>query len=238
MFGGGFHGGPGWGGPGFGGPGWGGPGFGGPGGGPGWGGPGFGGPGWGGHGYGGHGGPGWGGPGFGGHGEHSWGGHRFGGHGWAKHGFARGRKRAVIGTAALLLEGPANAEQIVQRVSEATGGALTPPEQIVEFAIAKLAFRGFVTVEDGVATLTERGRSVLAWKGVSSEGIRAMLAQAAKFADVMKIRWGLVELAGLARTIMWSGNDAQKAKLAEARTKVLTAITEAKQSLHSALAES
>src|ERR1700748_1015965 len=46
MFGGGFHGGPGWGGPGFGGPGWGGPGFGGPGfGGPGFGGPGFGGPG-------------------------------------------------------------------------------------------------------------------------------------------------------------------------------------------------
>jgi DNA-binding PadR family transcriptional regulator len=229
MFGGGFHGGPGWGGPGFGGHGWGGPGFGGPG----FGGPGFGGPGWGEHG-----GHGWGGPGFGGHGEHSWGGHGFGGHGWGGHGFARGRKRAVIGTAALLLEGPANAEQIVQRVSEATGGALTPPQQIVEFAIAKLAFRGFVTVDDGVATLTERGRSVLAWKGISSEGIRAMLAQAAKFADVMKIRWGLFELAGLARTIVWSGTDAQKEKLAEARTKVLTAINEAKQSLHSALAES
>jgi hypothetical protein len=235
----GFGGGPGWGGPGFGGgPGWGGPGFGG---GPGWGEPGFGGgPGWGGPGFGGgHGGPGWGGPGFGGgHGGHGWGGHGFGGHGRGKHGFARGRKRAVIGTAALLLEGPANAEQIVQRVSEATGGALTPPQQIVEFAIAKLAFRGFVTVDDGVATLTERGRSVLAWKGVSSEGIRAMLAQAAKFADYMKIRWGLFELAGLGRTIMWRGTDAQKEKLVEARTKVLTAINEAKQSLHSALAES
>jgi DNA-binding PadR family transcriptional regulator len=144
----------------------------------------------------------------------------------------------VLGTAALLLEGPANAEQILQRVSEATGGALTPPQQIIEFAIAKLAFRGFVTVDDGVATLTERGRSVLAWKGVSSEGIRAMLAQAAKFADYMKIRWGLVELAGLGRTIMWRGTDAQKEKLVEARTKVLTAINEAKQSLHAALAES
>jgi hypothetical protein len=233
VFGGGFSGGPGWGGPGFGGHGWGGPGSGGPG----WGGPGFGGPGWGGgHGWGGPGwggGHGWGGPGFGGHG---FGGH--GKHGWGGHGFARRGKRVVIGTAALLLDGPANAEQIVQRVSEATGGALTPPQEIVEFALARLAFRGFVTVDDGVATLTERGTSVLAWKGISSEGIRAMLAQAAKFADVMKIRWGLFELAGLARTILFSGTDAQKEKLAEARTKVLTAITEAKQSLHSSLAES
>ena len=193
MFGGGFHGGPGWGGPGFGGPGWGGPGFGGPG---------FGGPGWGGHGFGGP------------------------------------RKRVVIGTAALLLDGPANAAQIVQRVSEATDGALTPPEAIVELAIGHLAGRGFVTVSDGVATLTEQGTNVLAWKGVTSEGIHARLAQAAKFGDVIKIRWGLVELAGLARTIVWSGTDAQKAKLAEARTKVLTAITEAKKSLHAALAES
>jgi len=203
MFGGGFHGGPGWGGPGFGGPGWGGPGFGGPG---------FGGPGFGGHG--------WGGPGFGGH------------------GFGGPRKRVVIGTAALLLDGPADAAQIVQRVSEATDGALTPPEGIVELAIGHLAGRGFVTVSDGVATLTEQGTNVLAWKGITSEGIHARLAQAAKFGDVIKIRWGLVELAGLARTIAWSGTDAQKAKLAEARAKVLTAITEAKKSLHSALAES
>jgi hypothetical protein len=203
MFGGGFHGGPGWGGPGFGGHGWGGPGFGGPG---------FGGPGFGG--------PGWGGPGF------------------AGHGFGGPRKRVVIGTAALLLDGPANAAQIVQRVSEATDGALTPPEGIVELAIGHLAGRGFVTVSDGVATLTEQGTNVLAWKGITSEGIHARLAQAAKFGDVIKIRWGLVELAGLARTIAWSGTDAQKAKLAEARTKVLTAITEAKKSLHSALAES
>jgi hypothetical protein len=208
MFGGGFHGGPGWGGPGFGGPGFGEHG---------WGGPGFGG-----HGFGGHG---WGGPGFGGHG--------FGGHG-----FGGPRKRVVVGTAALLLDGPANAAQIVQRVSEATEGALTPPEPIVELAIGHLAGRGLVTVSDGVATLTEQGTNVLAWKGITSEGIHARLAQAAKFGDVIKIRWGLVELAGLARTIAWSGTDAQKAKLAEARTKVLTAITEAKKSLHSALAES
>jgi hypothetical protein len=213
MFGGGFSGGPGWGGPGFGGHGWGGPGFGGQG---------FGGPGFGG--------PGFGGPGFGGHG---WGGHGHGGHG-----FGGRRKRVVIGTAALLLDGPANAAQIVQRVSEATDGALNPPEGIVELAIGHLAGRGFVTVSDGVATLTEQGTNVLAWKGVTSEGFHARLAQVAKFGDVIKIRWGLVELAGLARTIAWSGTDAQKAKLAEARTKVLTAITEAKKSLHSALAES
>lgn len=197
-------------------------------GGPGWGGPGFGGPGWGGPGFSG---PGFGGPGFGGHG---WGGH--GGPGG--HGFGGRHKRVVVGTAALLLDGPANAEQIVQRVSEATDGAFAPPQGIIELAIGKLAGRGFVTVDDGVATLTELGRNVLQWKGISSETIHARLAQAGKFGDVAKIRWGLFELAGLARTIHWSGTDAQKEKLAEARTKVLTAITEAKQSLHAALAES
>ena len=195
-------------------------------GGPGWGGPGFGGPGFGG--------PGFGGPGFGGHG---WGGH--GGHGGpGGHGFGGRHKRVVVGTAALLLDGPANAEQIVQRVSEATDGAFAPPQEIVELAIGKLAGRGFVSVDDGVATLTELGRNVLQWKGISSESIHARLAQAGKFKDVAKIRWGLFELAGLARTIHWSGTDAQKEKLAEARAKVLTAITEAKQSLHAALAES
>ncbi|MDT5171158.1 MAG: hypothetical protein QOD02_4499 [Mycobacterium sp.] len=211
MSGDGFFGGPGFGGPGFGGPGWGGPGFGGPG----FGGPGFGGPGFGGHG--------WGGPGFGGHGGHGFGGRR---------------KRVVVGTAALLLDGPADAAQIVQRVSDASDGALTPPQEVVEFAIGLLAGRGFVTVSDGVATLTELGTNVLQWKGISSETIHAKLARAAKFGDFIKIRWGLVELAGLARTIAWSGTDAQKAELAEARTKVLTAITEAKRSLHSALAQS
>ncbi|MGA7134364.1 MAG: hypothetical protein WBZ15_18830 [Mycobacterium sp.] len=211
MSGDGFFGGPGFGGPGFGGPGWGGPGFGGPG---------FGGPGFGGHGWGG---PGRGGPGFGGHGGHGFGGRR---------------KRVVVGTAALLLDGPADAAQIVQRVSDASDGALTPPQEVVELAIGLLAGRGFVTVSDGVATLTELGTNVLQWKGISSETIHAKLARAAKFGDFIKIRWGLVELAGLARTIAWSGTDAQKAELAEARTKVLTAITEAKRSLHSALAQS
>jgi hypothetical protein len=189
---------------------------------------------------GGPGGPGFGGPGFGGPG---FGGPAFGGHGWGNHGGPGGRgfggrhKRVVVGTAALLLDGPANAEQIVQRVSEATDGAFAPPQEIVELAIGKLAGRGFVTVDGGVATLSELGRNVLQWKGVSSEGIHARLAQAGKFGDVAKIRWGLFELAGLARTIHWSGTDAQKEKLAEARAKVLTAITEAKQSLHGALAE-
>jgi hypothetical protein len=196
------------------------------------GGPGWGGPGWGGPGFGG---PGFGGPGFGGHG---FGGHGPGGHGPGGHGWGGRRRRVVVGTAALLLDGPANAEQIVQRVSEATDGAFAPPQEIVELAIGKLAGRGFVTVSDGVATLTELGRNVLQWKGISSESIHARLAQAGKFGDVAKIRWGLFELAGLARTIHWSGTDAQKEKLTEARAKVLTAITEAKQSLHSALAES
>jgi hypothetical protein len=195
-------------------------------GGPGFGGPGFGGPGFGGHGFGE---PGFG-FGFGGPGEHGFGGHGFG--------RPRFLKRAAFGTLALLLDGPADAAQIVQRTSDATDGAITPPQQVVELAIGLLAGRGLVTVENGVATLTEFGKNKLAWKGISSETAHAFFAQAAKFGDVIKIRWGLFELVGLARRIVWAGTDEQKAKLAEARAKVLAAITEANKSLHSALAES
>ncbi len=214
MSGGGFFGG--FGGPGFGGPGLGGPGFGGPGfGGPGFGGPGFGG-GWGKHGWG-HGGAG--GPNFGPGGPHR-------------------LKRAAFVTAALLLDGPADAAQVVQRVSEATGGAFTPPQDVAELAIGMLAGRGVVTVDGGVATLTEFGRNLLAWRGVSSETAHAFLGRAAKFGDVFKIRREFFEFAGLARTIMWTGTDEQKQQLAEARAKVLEALTEAKKTLHRALGES
>ena len=194
------------------------------------GGPGFGGPGFGGPGFGGFGGPGFGGADFG-----------FGGPGFGKRGFGKrrfGLKRAAFGTLALLLDGPADAAQIVQRTSAATGGALTPPQEVVELAIGVLAGRGLVTVDNGVANLTELGHNLLAWRGVSSETAHAFLARAAQFADVIKIRWELRELAGLARTITWSGTDEQKAKLAEAKAKVLAALTEAKKSLHGALAES
>ena len=166
MFGGGFSGGPGWGGPGFGGPGFGGPGFGGPG---------------------------------------------FGGHGWGGHGGATalaapvsegtGADPALAGAASgwwsvrqpCCSTGPRTPSRLVQRVSEATDGAFAPPQEIVELAIGKLAGRGFVSVDDGVATLTELGRNVLQWKGISSESIHARLAQAGKFGDVAKIRWGLFE---------------------------------------------
>ena len=194
---------------------------------------GFGPPGFGGHGLGG---PEFGGAGFGFDGP----GFGFGGPAFGKRGFGKrrfGLKRAAFGTLALLLDGPADAAQIVQRTSEATGGALTPPQEVVELAIGLLAGRGLVTVDNGVATLTELGQNVLAWRGVSSETAHAFLARAAQFADVIKIRWELRELAGLARTITWSGTDEQKQKLAEAEAKVLAALTEAKKSLHSALAE-
>lgn len=212
---GGFSGRPGFGGPGFGGPdfGFGGPGFGGPG----CGGPGIGGPGFAGHDFG-FGGPGFGGPEFGG--QHF------------------GLKRAAFGTLALLLDGPADAAQIVQRTSDATDGAITPPQEVAELAIGLLAGRGLVTVEGGVATLTELGKNLLAWRGISSETAHAFLARAGQFGDVFKIRWGVAELAGLARKIAWAGTDDQKAKLAEARAKVLAAITDASKTLHGALAES
>jgi hypothetical protein len=202
---------------GFGGPGFGGFGSGGPGGfGGGWGG--FGGGGWDEHG-GGHGGPG--GPGLGG-------------------GFGPGRrhrlKRAAFVTAALLLDGPADAAQIVQRVVDATDGAFTPPQDVAELAIGLLAGRGVVTVDNGVATLTELGQNLLAWRGISSETAHAFLGRAAKFGDVFKIRRELFELVGLARTITWTGTDEQKQQLAETRTKVLEALRDAKKTLHRVLA--
>ncbi|CDO86606.1 hypothetical protein AWC29_16295 [Mycobacterium triplex] len=208
MSGDGLFGGPGAFGGGFGGPGFGGFGFGG---GPG----GFGG-GWGKHGGWGHGGPG--GPGFG----------------------PGGRpplKRAAFVTAALLLDGPADAAQVVQRVSDATDGALTPPQEIAELAIGLLDGRGVVTVDNGVATLTEFGQNLLKWRGVSSQTAHAFLKRAGQFGDVFKIRREMFEIAGLARTITWTGTDEQKQQLAEARTKVLEALREAKKTLHRVLGE-
>ena len=216
MFLGGFPGGFGFGGAGFGpfGAGFDGPGFGG-----GFGGPGFGGPGFGG----GFGGPGFGGPGFGG---------GFG------PGFGGRGKLAAAATAALLLDGPADAAEITRRISEATDGAFTPPEGAAEIGIGLLAGRGLATVEDGEATLTELGENLLAWRGINTETAHAFLAQASKFAGFLKLRKEFFELGGLARTIVWSGTEEQKEKLEEARTKILAAVTDAKRSLYAALAES
>jgi hypothetical protein len=205
------------------------------------GGPGFGGPGGpGGFGFGGPGGFGGGPGGFGGFGG-GWG-KQGGGHGGGG-GFGPGGggrpplKRAAFVTAALLLDGPADAAQIVQRVTEATEGAFTPPQDVAELAIGLLAGRGVVSVDNGVATLTEFGQNLLAWRGVSSETAHAFLGRAAKFGDAFKIRREMFEFAGLARTITWTGTDEQKQQLAEARTKVLEAVREAKKTLHRVLAE-
>jgi hypothetical protein len=184
---------------------------------------GFGGPGFGG----GFGGPGFGWPGFGG---------GFGGHGFGGHGFGSG-KAAAAATAALLLDGPADAAEISRRVTEATDGAFTPPDAAAEIGIGLLAGRGLATVEDGVATLTEFGESILAWRGINSETAHAFLSRASKFAGVLQLRKELLEIGGLGRTIVWSGTEEQKEKLEEAKTKILTAVTEAKQSLYRALAQ-
>lgn len=168
----------------------------------------------------------------------------WGKHGWGKHdgpGFAPGGrpplKRAAFVSAALLLDGPADAAQIVQRVSDATEGAFTPPQDRVELALGLLAGRGVVTVDNDVATLTEFGQNLLKWRGVSSETAHAFLKHRAKFADVFKIRRTFFEVAGLARTIAWTGTDEQKQQLAETRTKVLEALTDAKKTLHRVLGE-
>ena len=186
-------------------------------------------------------GPGFGGPGFGGAlGGHEFGwpgsGGGFGGHGFGGHGFGSG-KVAAAATAALLLDGPADAAEISRRVTEATDGAFTPPDGAADIGIGLLAGRGLATVEDGVATLTEFGESILAWRGINSETAHAFLSRASKFAGVLQLRKELLEIGGLARTIVWSGTEEQKEKLDEAKTKILTAVTEAKQSLYRALAQ-
>ena len=88
-----------------------------------------------------------------------------------------------------------------------------------------------------MATLTEFGQNLLSWRGVSSETAHAFPGRAAKFGDNFKIRRELFEVAGLARTITWTGTDEQKQQLAEARTKVLDAVREAKRTLHRVLGE-
>ncbi|BAX90675.1 hypothetical protein [Mycobacterium shigaense] len=211
---------------GFGGPGFDGPGgFGGGPGGFGFGGPGGFGGGWGKHGWG-QGEPG--GPGFG---------SGPGGFGFGGPGGLPPLKRAAFVTAALLVDGPADAAQIVQRVADATDGAFTPPQDRVELAIGLLAGRGVVKVDNGVATLTELGENLLKYRGVSSESAHAFLKHRAKHADVFKIRRTFFEVAGLARTIAWTGTDEQKQQLAETRTKLLEALTDVKKTLHRVLGE-
>lgn len=159
--------------------------------------------------------------------------------GWDGPGFGHGGrlKPVVFGTAALLLDGPADAGQIVERAASAAEGAFEVSQDVVQQAIEILSDRGLVTVEDRVATLTEHGTEFLSRRGVTSKTAHAMLGRAGRFADVIKIRSGLKEVAGMARTIMWSGTDGQKAKLVEVRRNLATAVADAKRALHGALAE-
>jgi hypothetical protein len=99
-----------------------------------------------------------------------------------------------------------------------------------------MAGKGVVTLNNGEASLTELGRNLLAWRGINADTARAILGQAEKFADVVKIRRELKATAGLARTIAWNGTDEQKKTLKKARASILAAITEAKRSLHESLA--
>jgi hypothetical protein len=208
MFGAGKFGGFGPGGPGFGG--WGGPGIGGEWGGGGFGPAGFGG-GWGG-------GPGSGGPG-----------------GLDRQGFGGPFKKAAV-VGGLLLDGPADAGEVVKRLSKASHGVVKPPKERVELLLGVMAGKGVVTLDDGEATLTELGRNLLAWRGINADTARALLAQAEKFGDVFKIRRELKATADLARTITWTGTDEQKETLKKARASILAAIAEAKRSLHESLA--
>ncbi|MDD4867077.1 MAG: hypothetical protein PHQ28_08160, partial [Mycobacterium sp.] len=72
---------------------------------------------------------------------------------------------------------------------------------------------------------------------VSSATAHAFLGRAGKFGDVFKIRRELFELAGLARTITWTGTEEQQQRLAEVRADVLRALTDAAKALHRVLGE-
>ena len=144
------------------------------------------------------------------------------------------KKAAVV--AGLLLDGPADAAEVAKRLSKASHGAVKPPKDRIELLLAVMAGKGVVSLDNGEATLTELGRNLLAWRGISADTARAMLAQAEKFADVIKIRRELKATADLARTITWTGTDEQKKTLKKARASILAAITEAKRSLHESLA--
>ncbi len=184
-----------------------------------------------GSGFGGFDGPGFGGPGFGGPGF----GPGFGGPGFGPSGFGLRIKRAV--TASLLLDGPASAAEIVQRVSDTTEGEITLPEPVVARVLERLTHRGVVKTDDGVATLTEFGRKVLAKRGITSQTAQALRAKLfPKLVNVLKLRSGLTEIAGLARVIAVTGTDEQKEKLAEASATLLTTVNEVKRSLQSAVA--
>ena len=197
----------------------------------GFGGPGFGG--WGGPGIGGEWGGGFGAPGAGG----DWGaGPGFGAAGGPdRPGFGGPFKKAAV-VGGLLLDGPADAAEVVKRLSKASHGVVKPPKERVELLLAVMAGKGVVTLDNGEATLTELGRNLLAWRGINADTARALLAQAEKFGDVFKIRKELKATADLARTITWTGTDEQKKTLKKARASILAAITEAKRSLHESLA--
>lgn len=145
---------------------------------------------------------------------------------------------AIIGTAAMLLAGPADAAQVVQRVSEATDGALQPPPEAVELAIGLLAGRGVVTVRDGTATLTELGQNLLNFQGISIETARALLVRFAPFAEAMDFQKELFEFAGLAGVIHRTGTDDQKQQVVDAKASIRAAVKEGRQKLHRTLADS
>lgn len=145
---------------------------------------------------------------------------------------------AIIGTAAMLLAGPADAEQIVHRVSEATDGVLQPPRDTVELALGLLAGRGVVTVSDGVATLTELGQGLLTFQGISSETARVFLVRIAPFAEAMDFQRELFEFAELATGILRAGTDGQKRQVADAKSGIRSAVKDGRQKLHHVLADS
>ena len=181
--------------------------------------------------FGGFGPGGFGGPGFGG-----WGGPGIGGAGGPdRPGFGGPFKKAAV-VGGLLLDGPADAAEVVKRLAKASHGVVKPPKERVELLLAVMAGKGVVTLDNGEATLTELGRNLLAWRGINADTARALLAQAEKFGDVFKIRKELKATADLARTITWTGTDEQKKTLKKARASILAAITEAKRSLHESLA--
>jgi DNA-binding PadR family transcriptional regulator len=157
----------------------------------------------------------------GGHGGR--GGHR--GHGRPGGGRAR---RGDIRTATLLLlaESPMHGYQLMQAMTERTGGAWRPSPGAIYPTIAQLEDEGLVTIlaEGGrkLVTLTEAGRRHLAeHRAGIADPFTAMTADPTDGPD---LRGPLDEVAGAARTVARSGTASQVAAAARVLSEARRAL--------------
>ena len=170
------------------------------------------------------------GPGFGGPGG-------FGGHPFGKHGRGHGRARrgdvqpAIL---ALLAEQDMHGYQIIQELTERSGGAWTPSPGSVYPTLQMLEEGGLVTgaEQDGkrVYTITDTGRAELEQRTEAAGGTPPWL-DGGKLDGFGQLRQSVFKLIGAAKQVAVSGNGehvaAATAIVDEARRKLYHLLAEA-----------